>query len=201
MILINILKKFIKKQKNKKIQKYYDCCEDTHTGNGFTLDLRHPVQGKKYLSIGHNCLIDGQFIFEKESGFISVGDRVHIGGSKFISINEIQIGDDVTIAWGCTIYDHNSHSVEWEERKHDTIREYESIKCSGDPIKNKDWDVVKSQPIRICDKAWIGMNVIILKGVTVGEGAVVAAGSVVTKDVPAWTVVGGNPAQVIKKLR
>ena len=45
------------------------------------------------------------------------------------------------------------------------------------------------------------MNVIILKGVTIGEGAVVGAGSVVTKDVPAWTVVAGNPAKVVKELK
>ena len=44
------------------------------------------------------------------------------------------------------------------------------------------------------------MNCIILKGVTIGEGAIVGAGSVVTKDVPAWTVVAGNPARVVKKL-
>ncbi|MCB0501084.1 MAG: hypothetical protein KDD32_00210 [Bacteroidetes bacterium] len=52
----------------------------------------------------------------------------------------------------------------------------------------------------IKDKAWIGFNVIILKGVTIGEGAVVGAGSVVTKDVPDYTIVVGNPAKLIKKL-
>ena len=45
------------------------------------------------------------------------------------------------------------------------------------------------------------MNCIILKGVTIGEGAIVGAGSVVTKDVPAWTVVAGNPAKIVKKLK
>ena len=55
-------------------------------------------------------------------------------------------------------------------------------------------------PIRIADKAWLGMNVTVLKGVTIGEGAVVAAGSIVTKDVPPWTLVAGNPARVIKEL-
>lgn len=69
----------------------------------------------------------------------------------------------------------------------------------GDPIVNKDWDNVITKEITICKKAWIGMNVIILKGVTIGEGAVVAAGSVVTKDVPPYRVVGGNPAQIIKQ--
>ena len=54
-------------------------------------------------------------------------------------------------------------------------------------------------PITICDGVWIGARAIILPGVTIGEGAVVAAGSVVTKDVEPWTVVGGNPAKFIKK--
>lgn len=55
-------------------------------------------------------------------------------------------------------------------------------------------------PVYIGDKVWIGFNVIILKGVDIGEGAVVAAGSVVTKNVPEWTLVGGNPAKVIRQL-
>ena len=54
-------------------------------------------------------------------------------------------------------------------------------------------------PITICDGVWIGARAIILPGVTIGEGAVVAAGSVVTKDVAPWSVVGGNPAKFIKK--
>ncbi len=55
-------------------------------------------------------------------------------------------------------------------------------------------------PIHIKDKVWIGFNVIILKGVTIGEGAVIAAASVVTKDIPDWSLAGGNPAKVIKEL-
>lgn len=68
---------------------------------------------------------------------------------------------------------------------------------------NHDFDnryVLKCKSIRICKNAWIGANATILPGVTVGENAVVAAGAVVTKDVPANTVVGGNPARVIKQL-
>ncbi len=54
------------------------------------------------------------------------------------------------------------------------------------------------QPVTICDDVWIGARVIILPGVTVGKGAIIAAGAVVTKDVPEYAIVGGNPARVIK---
>ena len=67
-------------------------------------------------------------------------------------------------------------------------------------IKNKNWNVVNSKPIIIHSNVWIGMNCIILKGVTIGQGAIVAAGSVITKDVPPWTIVGGNPARAIKEI-
>jgi acetyltransferase-like isoleucine patch superfamily enzyme len=59
---------------------------------------------------------------------------------------------------------------------------------------------VKVAKVKICNKAWIGYNVVILKGVVVGEGAVVAAGSVVTKDVEPYTLVAGNPARKIRDL-
>ena len=64
--------------------------------------------------------------------------------------------------------------------------------------KYKDWSKVENAQIIIQDNVWIGFNSIVLKGVTIGEGAVVAAGSVVTKDVPPFAVVGGNPAKIIK---
>lgn len=95
------------------------------------------------------------------------------------------------ISWGVTIVDHNSHSVEWSHRKNDVL----------DWAKGqKDWSHVKVAPVTIEDRVWIGFNAIILKGVTLGEGAIVAAGAVVTKDVPPYTVVAGNPAQVIRRL-
>ena len=60
-------------------------------------------------------------------------------------------------------------------------------------------DVIR-KPIVIKDKAWIGFNSIILKGVTIGEGAIVGAGSVVTKDVPPYTIVAGNPARIVREI-
>ncbi len=174
---------------------------DSYYGPGFILDIRFPEKEKIYLETGEHCVLEGRYVFETSRGHISIGNRAHIGNSMFVSVNEIRIDDDVTIAWDCLIYDHNSHSVEWEERKNDTEQEYQDIKNGLNPITHKNWDVVKSAPIHICSKAWIGTGVKILKGVTVGEGAVVAAGSVVVKDVEPWTMVGGNPAKLIKRLQ
>ena len=61
-----------------------------------------------------------------------------------------------------------------------------------------DVETIKSAPIIIKDKAWLGFNVIIMKGVTIGEGAVIGAGSVVTKDIPDYAIACGNPAKVVK---
>ena len=184
----------------KNIGPYVDLNKDSYYGQGFDVQIRFPKSDYTFLKCGQHCVIDGRFIFERQSGHISIGDRVHIGNSMLISINDIRIDDDVTIAWDCLIYDHNSHSTDWTERMSDTEQEYRDIMQGLNPITNKDWSVVKSSPIHICSKAWIGTGVKILKGVTIGEGAIVAAGSVVTKDVAPWTVVGGNPAAFIKQL-
>ncbi len=77
----------------------------------------------------------------------------------------------------------------------------EDLKRSiSDAAMTKGWTVVPKAPVRIGDKVWIGFNVIILKRVTIGEGTVIAAGSVGTKNVPAWALAGGNPVRVIKQL-
>lgn len=200
MIIGSMYKKVKRARMMKRISSYVLLDTDSFYGGHFYVDLRFPDSGHKYLETGRHSIIDGKFIFESASGHIKIGDRVHIGNSSLISINEILIDDDVTIAWDCLIYDHDSHSVLWEQRKDDTEKEYNDIKEGLNPITNKNWSVVKSSPIHICSKAWIGHGVTILKGVTIGEGAVVGAGSVVTKNVDPWTVVGGNPAKVIKRL-
>jgi len=143
------------------------------------------------LKIEEGCIINATIIGETKYADISIGKNSFIGDSKIISAYSIEIGNDVLIAWGSTIYDHNSHSVRWSERQYDVKDWYQG---------KKNWDVVIKEKIKICDKAWIGFNSIILKGVTIGEGAIVAAGSVVTKDVPAWTIVGGNPAKIIREI-
>lgn len=166
---------------------------------GLHISVRNPLKDKKYILIGEDCHITGNFIFEIQDGKISIGNRTFIGGGTFISVDEIEIGNDVMFSWGCTVADNNSHSHIWSERKNDVIdwkRGLDENKVGA----YKDWSNVKKGKITIKDKAWIGFNSIILKGVTIGEGAIIGAGSVVTKNVPDWTIVAGNPAKIIREI-
>ena len=168
--------------------------------DSFCLSTKLP-QERKYLSIGNDCMVGGLFNFESATGEIIIGDRVYIGGGQFICINKIEIESDVFISWGCYFFDNDSHSVEYRHRLTDMQNHLKDWRA-GLPNYNtsKNWGVVKSVPIKVCRFAWIGMECKILKGVTIGEGAIVGSGSVVTKDVAPWTIVAGNPAKVIKEL-
>ena len=164
-------------------------------------DFRTIKEDRTYITIGKECLISSVFTFETTSGNIIIGNNVHLGGVHFICRNKIVIENDVTMAWDITLYDHDSHSIYWVHRKNDNKQCYDDyVKFNGNNIANKQWEYVTSKPIHIGAKVWIGFGVTILKGVSIGEGAIVGAKSVVTKDVPAWTIVAGNPARVVKKL-
>ncbi|MBJ7298107.1 MAG: acyltransferase, partial [Dolichospermum sp.] len=143
-----------------------------------------------FLNIEAQTQVIGTLIFERENASISIGKRVFISGS-IIAAQRVDIGDDVLVSWGTTIVDHNSHSTSFTLRSNDAVDWLEG---------KKDWTHVKIAPVKISNKVWIGFNCIILKGVTIGEGAVVGAGSVVTKDVPPWTIVAGNPARIIREI-
>jgi acetyltransferase-like isoleucine patch superfamily enzyme len=108
-------------------------------------------------------------------GKLRVGDRVFFNNGVFVScVKEITIGDDVAIANDAYLTDSDSHGVEGRK--------------------------VREAPITIGNGAWIGARSIILPGVTIGTRALVAAGAVVTRDVPDDTLVGGNPARIIREL-
>lgn len=198
--LKRMLKRILMVRRRKTIQQYYKSDQSTIFLPQFNLRLDHPKKGHKYLEIGRKCIIGGTFVFESNEGEIIVGDNTFIGGSTLISHSKISIGSNVHIAWGCTIYDHDSHSINYLDRRKDSEDQYNCMKNGLHITEDKNWDTVNTRHIIIGDDAWIGMNCIILKGVTIGRGAIVGAGSVVTHDVAAWTVVAGNPISVIRVL-
>nr|WP_279680237.1 acyltransferase [Dyadobacter pollutisoli] len=200
--ILNLIKKLRYKFTFGKLPKYlHQTGVDTiMQPDGIKLFFHTKREERNYVTIGKKCIINADFIFETEKGKITIGDNVHIGNASFICRTSISIGNDVTMAWGITLYDHNSHSIHWEERMNDNNQCYKDLTESHNNILNKDWTNVVQKPIQIGNKVWIGFDATILKGVTIGEGAVVGAKSVVTKDVPAWAVVAGNPARIIKFL-
>ncbi|MGI8509594.1 MAG: acyltransferase [Gemmatimonadaceae bacterium] len=153
------------------------------------------------VTLGADCMVGGTFTFESDAGSIDIGQRTYVGGgTQMISRTSISVGNDVMIAWGCYLYDHNAHSLDWEDRMVDVAAQTRAFRAGLPLTTGKNWSSVSAAPIRICDKAWIGFEAAILKGVVVGEGAIVAARSVVTKDVPPWSVVAGNPAVKVKDV-
>lgn len=103
------------------------------------------------------------------------------------------IGDHVIISNHVSIYDNNNHPTRPSQR----IKMTESGFYS--PLWK--WEQSAHKPVHIGNNVWIGEYSTILKGVTIGEGAIVGCHSVVTKDVPPYAVVAGNPARVVKMLQ
>jgi len=144
--------------------------------------------------IGKGTHIRGELTIYPYGDGIEIGNNCYIGkGSVIRAADKVYIGNNVLIAHNVTIIDTDSHELDHRER----AISYQKIITTGHPSNKGN---VQTSPVIINDFAWISFNVAILKGVTVGEGAIIAAGSVVTKDVPPYTMVGGNPAKEIKML-
>lgn len=138
---------------------------------------RRRVAGLTLRSKGRNVQISPGFIFHRSEN-IAIGDHVYIGPDAWVNaMGGVVIRGGTIIGPRITIYTANHR-----------FRDAEAIPYD---------DVVLCHPVEIGENTWIGGNVIIVPGVTIGEGCVVGAGSVVTKDVPSYSVVGGNPAKVI----
>jgi glycosyltransferase involved in cell wall biosynthesis/acetyltransferase-like isoleucine patch superfamily enzyme/SAM-dependent methyltransferase len=163
------------------------------------IDVRLKPENRSYVIAGRDCIVTGSYVFERGVGTITIGDNSSIGsGSLLICSQEegISIGSNVMLSWGVTLTDTDAHSLDPEIRKMDAYAWKLGIE-TGQIGAYKDWGNVTRKPVVIRDKAWVGFGASILKGVTIGMGSVVAAQSVVTKDVAPYTIVGGNPARFI----
>lgn len=130
-----------------------------------------------------------------EHGTCSVGDFTLLNGAIVMAEERIEIGSHCLVSWNVGIADSDFHPLAPAARRVDAkaLAPFYENRPARPPLR--------TAPVVIGDNVWIGMHAIILKGVTIGENSVVAAGAVVTKPVPANVVVAGNPAVVIKELR
>lgn len=132
-----------------------------------------------YLS-GRSTIFGGRIFPDPE---FRVGNRTFIGtGCVFTVGRSITIGDDVLIAGECFLADYSAHPLDPEKR-----------------IAREQVEPGDVRPIRIENKAWLGRGATILPGVTIGEGAVVGAAAVVTKDVPPGHICVGNPGRLLSR--
>ena len=152
-----------------------------HRGRGSKIywSVRMDTPPYRKFSLGRHSVVESYSCVNNAVGDVVIGDYTRIGIHNTI-IGPVTIGSHVNLAQGITITALN-HNFE-------------------DKNKRIDEQGVSTKPVVIGDDVWIGANAVILPGVTIGKHAVVAAGAVVTTDVPENTVVGGVPAKVIKKL-
>jgi acetyltransferase-like isoleucine patch superfamily enzyme len=183
----------------RRVEQFMDVDPSAKLRSGFSLQFMVPPEQRTYVTIGERSLLSARIVFESRTGQVTIGKRAYIGDCSIICRDRVVLGDDVTIAWGVTLYDHNSHSLDWQQRRK-VVDHFLNCEGNSNPYIDLDWTGVTSSPIVIEDRAWIGFNSVVLKGIRIGEGAVVGAGSVVTRDVPPYVVVGGNPATVIGRV-
>jgi acetyltransferase-like isoleucine patch superfamily enzyme len=128
------------------------------------------------------------------NGTCTVGNFTLMNGALVMAEERIDIGSHCLISWNVGIADSDFHPLAPAQRIIDAHALAPFFK--GRPSRPK----LRTMPVIISDNVWIGMNAIILKGVTIGENSVVAAGAVVTKSVPANVVVAGNPAVAVREV-
>lgn len=150
------------------------------------------TRGSK-MSIGSNCAVNSSFLSNlaglyqrcilvaRDGGELKIGENTGLSGATVYAKESIEIGRDCLIGANAKIFDTDFHPADPEER-----------------LANP--NAGKRAPVRIGDNVFIGANSIVLKGVSIGSGSVIAAGSVVVKDIPSGVLAGGNPAKVIKEL-
>ena len=152
-----------------------------HRGKGSKIygSVRMDTPPYRRFALGQHSVVESYSCINNAVGDVVIGDHTRIGIHNTI-IGPVTIGNHVNLAQGITVTALN-HNFD-------------------DTTKRIDEQGIATKPVVISDDVWIGANAVILPGVTIGRHVVVAAGAVVTKDVPDNTIVGGVSATIIKKL-
>lgn len=182
-------------QKQEKVNR----CVQSVTNNGAVFlpeaSVFNEQNDSSKIIVGKGTHIRGSLLIFKFGGSISIGSNCYVGeGTRIWSGESISIGNNVLISHNVNIVDNNAHEIDSEER----AKRYEDLVIKGHWQEKGN---IISAAVIIEDYAWISFNATILKGVKIGKGAIVAAGSLVTKDVPPFVLVAGNPASVIRTLQ
>jgi acetyltransferase-like isoleucine patch superfamily enzyme len=129
------------------------------------------ISDSNLIGINHKSIISTQ----KKGAIIRIGNNCGFSGTVIGAFNEINIGNNVRCGANTVITDGDWHP--------------------DDPRTGQ------SKPIMLCDDVWLGLNVVVLKGVTIGKNSLIGANSVVTKDIPENVIAGGNPCRVLKTIK
>lgn len=153
-----------------------------HRGKGSVIysSVRMDTPPYRLFSLGRKSVIESFSCINNAVGDVIIGDYTRVGLHNTI-IGPVRIGNNVNLAQGITVTALN-HNFD-------------------DTTKRIDQQGVTTKAVTINDDVWIGANAVVLPGVTIGTHSVVAAGAVVSKDVPPYTIVAGVPAKVIKQLQ
>lgn len=186
--MISFLKNFVQKIRIQKITKNIG-----KIGSGCIFQSDFRVKGQEYVEIGNDCYFGRGCRIEAWDSYndlhfspkIVIGDRVRINSTCHIgSINLIVIGNDCLFGSHVMITDH-SHGKNTKAEM---------------SIHPSERDLFSKGPVIIDEKCWLGENVVVLPNVHVGKCSVIGANSVVTKDIPEYSVAVGNPARVVKTI-
>lgn len=146
------------------------------------------------VAVGAHTHLRGELFLFGHGGRILIGEQCYIGeGTRLWSGCSIKVGNRVLISHSCTIVDNLTHPEDPDERN----RHFQEIVTLGHPAEMD----LGELPVVIEDDAWVCSHCVILRGVRIGRGAIVAAGSVVTSSVPQYTIVAGNPARAIRAVK
>jgi acetyltransferase-like isoleucine patch superfamily enzyme len=170
-----------------RFDRYTDIDDDVLLGPNAWCVNRGPPEA---IVIARGSVCRGVLRLDRQEARLHIAEDVYIGDDVLISCSDrIDIGPGTLIGHGAQIFDNDSHPIDADERHRQWLR----IRYG----ERQEFSV-EHAAVEIGRSVWIGMYSLIMKGVTIGDGAVVAAGSVVTHDVPALTIVGGNPARPLR---
>ena len=145
------------------------------------------------VTIGEHCHLEDVQLALGRNACVSIGDRVFAAGLILLSEKAIRIGNRAMFSFNVVIADTDFHPLDPAQRILDAV--------AISPLRGeRTRPVIETAEVTIGDDVWIGPNVTILKGVSIGAGAFIEPGSLVTRDIPARARVLGNPAQIIGEV-